>query len=97
MATRAARDQWLAARKTIKLTNDDIFENANKDKIYINEDLTKHVRNLLWTAKNELRPTYKYIWVQGGKVLIRKDDPADAKIKVIRSLNDIDSLLKNEK
>ncbi|XP_063384648.1 uncharacterized protein LOC134670766 [Cydia fagiglandana] len=97
MATRAARDLWLAARKTTKLCNDDVFENGNKDFIYINEDLTKYTRNLLWTAKNELKPTYKYVWVQDGKVLIRKDDPADAKIRVVRSLNDIDSLLTDEK
>ncbi|XP_063363641.1 uncharacterized protein LOC134652394 [Cydia amplana] len=97
MATRAARDQWLAARKTIKLCNNDVFENGNKDFIYINEDLTKYTRNLLWTAKNELKPTYKYVWVKEGKVLIRKDDPADAKIRVVRSLNDIDALLNDEK
>ncbi|KAI5647008.1 hypothetical protein NE865_01263 [Phthorimaea operculella] len=89
LATRAVRDQWLATRKTNQLTNDDVFSSGNKSRIYINEDLTKYTRNLLWTVKNELKTEYKYIWVQNGRVLIRKDDPNDNKIKVIRSLDDV--------
>lgn len=89
LATRTARNKWLATRKTHQLTNNDIFANGNKQRIYVNEDLTKYTRNLLWTAKNELKPTFKYIWVQNGRVLIKKDDPNDAKIRPIRTLSDI--------
>ncbi|KAF9423065.1 hypothetical protein HW555_001369 [Spodoptera exigua] len=96
MATRTARDKWLATRKTHKLTNSDILENGNKQRIYVNEDLTKHTRNLLWTAKSELKPTFKYIWVKNGKVLIKKDDPNDAKIKTIRTLSDINMYVVNK-
>lgn len=89
LGTRASRDKWIATRKSHQLSNDDIFGNGNRQRIYINEDLTKHMRNLLWTAKNELKPAFKYIWIQNGKVLIRKDDPNDSKIKSIRTLSDI--------
>ncbi|KAJ8720531.1 hypothetical protein PYW08_005996 [Mythimna loreyi] len=89
LSTRAARDQWLASRKTHQLTNDDVFANGNTHRIYVNEDLTKHMRNILWTAKNELKSTYKYIWIQNGRVLLRKDDPNDSKIRSIRTLSDI--------
>lgn len=93
LSSRAARDQWLLTRKTHQLTNDDIFANGNKQRIYINEDLTKYIRNILWTAKNELKPTYKYIWVQNGRVLIKKDDPNDTKIRSVRTLSDINMYL----
>lgn len=89
LATRAARNKWLSTRKTHQLTNDNILGNGNKQRIYINEDLTKYVRNLLWTAKNELKSTFKYIWIQNGRVLIKKDDPSDKRIRSIRTLNDI--------
>lgn len=95
MTTRNARDQWLATRKTVRLSNNDLFEHGNKDRIYINEDLTKNMRNLFWTAKIELKPLYKYIWTQAGKVLIKKDDPKDTKIRAIRTLSDIDKYANN--
>lgn len=96
LATRTARDKWLATRKTHQLTNNDIFANGNMQRIYVNEHLTKHMRNLLWTAKNELKPTYKYIWVQNGRVLIKKDDPNDTKIRSIRTLSDINIHVANK-
>lgn len=90
LTSRATRDQWLATRKSHQLTNDDVFANGNKQRIYVNEDLTKCMRNILWTAKNELKSTYRYIWIQNGRVLIKKDDPNDTKIRSIRTLSDID-------
>uniref|UniRef100_A0A2H1WRH6 SFRICE_041476 n=1 Tax=Spodoptera frugiperda TaxID=7108 RepID=A0A2H1WRH6_SPOFR len=96
LATRSERDKWLATRKSHQLTNDDIFANGNKQRIYINEDLTKYTRNLLWTAKNELKPKFKYIWVQNGRVLIKKDDPNDTKIRSIRTLSDINIYVENK-
>lgn len=89
LSTRDARNQWLATRKTHKLTNDDVFENGDNQRIYVNEDLTNYTRNLLWTAKNELKSLFRYIWVQNGRVLMRKDDPQETKIRVIRTLHDI--------
>ncbi|KAF9409718.1 hypothetical protein HW555_011008 [Spodoptera exigua] len=68
LPTRAARNQWLATRKTHQLINDDVFANGNTHRIYVNEDLTKHMRNILWTAKNELKSSFKYIWIGYKKV-----------------------------
>lgn len=49
------------------------------------------MRNILWTAKNELKAN-----IQNGKVLIRKDDPNDNKIKSIRTLSDISTYAVNK-
>lgn len=87
------RNEWLSKRKTI-ITNSEIFKNENKTKIYINEELSRYVKQLLWQAKTELKDTYKYIWPQNGKVLVRKDDQ-NKKIHEIVSESDIGNIKKS--
>lgn len=88
--TKERRNEWLSKRK-ISITNSEIFENDNKAKIYINEQLSRNVKQLLWQAKTELKDTYKYIWPQNGKVLVRKDDQ-NKKVREIVSESDIANL-----
>lgn len=83
LKTKAARNQWIAKRKN-RITNNDVYNNGNRKPIYINEVLTKSTRQLLWMTKKELNGIYKYIWVQDGKILVRKGD-TERKIFTVRS------------
>lgn len=90
LSSRAARQQWLSKRKT-KLTNADVYgKKGDTTPMYINEDLTKYMKQLLWRVKNKLKPEpFKYVWVQDGKILLKRDDPNNKKITAIRTAEDI--------
>lgn len=89
LRSKAAKKEWIQHRKTC-LTNDDILSNSNGKRFYINENLTKNMRQVLWNAKQMLKDKYKYIWVQDQKVLIKKDD--NSKIRAIRTTDDINRI-----
>ncbi|KAJ2941114.1 hypothetical protein O0L34_g10349 [Tuta absoluta] len=91
MQSRQARDKWIAKRKTT-ITNGQLYNNNSTKRIYINEDLPRYKRLLLWEAKNQLKPLFKYIWVQDYNILVKKDD-IEKKIYKIRSQDDIKLLL----
>ncbi|CAG4952438.1 unnamed protein product [Parnassius apollo] len=93
LRTKGARDKWIRSRKKL-LTNGEIYGTNNDNRIYINENLTRYKRNLLWVTKNQLRKTYKYIWVQDRKILIRKSDE-QKKIMSIKSERDIEKYIEN--
>ncbi|CAK1590036.1 unnamed protein product [Parnassius mnemosyne] len=93
LRTKEARDKWIEIRKK-RLTNGEIYGTNNDTRIYINENLTRYKRNLLWVTKNQLKKTYKYIWVQDGKILIRKSDE-QKKIMSIRSERDIEKYIES--
>lgn len=87
------RDTWLVQRKKlVGVTSNTITGGKNMDKIYINEDLTKTQRALLWNTKKQLHGIYKYIWVTNGKILVKKVE--GDKSVWIRSESDISDLLK---
>lgn len=57
-------------------------------RIYINEHLTKVRRHLLYKTKEVAREKhYKYVWINEGDILIRKDD--QSKVIRIRELGDV--------
>ncbi|CAH2084270.1 unnamed protein product [Euphydryas editha] len=93
LRTKSAREQWLKLRKQHNITNDDIYGNKNKHKIYINEDLSKYFRQLFWLAKKELKESYKYIWIQNSKILIKANE-SEKKIHNIKCEDDVRRLLK---
>lgn len=89
-----SRDAWLLERRKLAdVTSDKITGGTSKNKIYINEDLTKTTRTLLWNTKKELHNIYKYIWVSKGKILLKKND--GEKTIWVRSEQDISNLLKS--
>ncbi|KAJ2945839.1 hypothetical protein O0L34_g4742 [Tuta absoluta] len=90
LSSRADRDQWLTKKKT-RLTNADVYgDDSTNAPIFINEDLPKPMKQLLWSVKNELKPKpFKYVWVQDGKILLKREDPEDRKIWVIRTADDL--------
>lgn len=93
LASRAARDQWLAKKKT-RITNSEIFNNDNPQPIFINEDLSRHQRQLFWAARAELKPNFKFVWTNNGDILVRKNED-NRKVYVIRSAEDIEKLKKS--
>lgn len=96
LSSSTVRSEWLA-KKRERMYNKDVYSDGNNTPIYFNEDLTKHIRQLLWYTKTELREIYKYIWVQNGKILARKDDSEkNKKIYVIRKEEDVNSMKNRE-
>lgn len=91
LRTKTARDQWIKQKKSL-LTNDAIYKNGNQQRVFINEDLTKTKRQLFWSAKNQLKPMYKFIWIQNANILVKKSE-AEKKIYPIRCEGDIKSLI----
>lgn len=77
----------MATKKKNILTNDDIYKNGNNNRIYINENLTKEKKDLLYITKQKMKTKFKYIWVQNSKILIRSE--GDGKIIHIRNENDL--------
>lgn len=70
-----SREDWLANRRKLIELNSSIFTGGSTtNKIFINEDLTKATKTLLWNAKRQLKGVYKYIWVTNGKILAKKKD-----------------------
>ncbi|KAJ2950352.1 hypothetical protein O0L34_g8590 [Tuta absoluta] len=89
LRTKSARHSWMAARKYNKITNKKIYSNGNDERIFINEDLPKYKRQLLWTVRNKLKPKgFQYIWVQNGNILVKKNSE-ERKIYNIKSENDL--------
>lgn len=87
------RDAWLAQRRTrVLLCSNNITGGTSNSKIYINEDLNKFTRELLWKTKNMLRNVYKFIWVSKGRILVRNAGE-NVKAHWIRSEKDISELL----
>lgn len=73
MCNKEARTQWFKSRKQ-QLTNHSIYNNNDGTRIYINENLTRQMRQLFWTVKQKLRDDFKFIWIQDGKILIKKSE-----------------------
>ncbi|CAH2108186.1 unnamed protein product [Euphydryas editha] len=71
----ASRDRWLAQRRNLKNTTSNMITGvSDKSYIFINEDLTKSARSILWNTKKQLGQVFKYIWVSNGRILIKKAD-----------------------
>ncbi|KAH9645692.1 hypothetical protein HF086_003365 [Spodoptera exigua] len=70
-----SREEWLVNRRKLIELNSSVFTGGSAtNKVYINEDLTKATKTLLWNAKRQLKGIYKYIWVTNGKILAKKKD-----------------------
>ena len=89
------RDKWLAQRRKLSDSKSNCFTNGSAtNKIYINEDLTKSTRALLWSTKKQLNANFKYIWVSNGRILVKKCD--GEKAMWVRAESDLSDLIKNK-
>lgn len=91
LRSKEARDLWLKQRKT-RVTNGAVYGTDNGTRIFINEDLTRHMRQLLWSTKNQLHSLYKYIWIQNSKILVKKNE-TENKIHSVGCEDDIKKLI----
>lgn len=80
------RNMIIAGRKNKDLTQDKIIHNGEREKVYVNESLTKFNKGLLYETKKNATD-YKYIWTKEGRILAKKDD--GSKPIQIRNFQDI--------
>ncbi|KAJ2944055.1 hypothetical protein O0L34_g8389 [Tuta absoluta] len=96
LSSEAIQDKWLGHFKQLNTNTqikvEDIIPDApatDKDRnIVIREALTPYNKHLLWYTKQELKNTFKYIWIKKGVIRVRKDGEKD-KALIIRSTNDV--------
>lgn len=92
--TEQAQEFWLAASKSIKpkIMVAEICSNSPSTKpneaIFICEALTPYNKQLLYLAKQELKDTFRYIWVKKGILRVRKEGE-NQKTTTIRCVDDI--------
>ncbi|CAH2092677.1 unnamed protein product [Euphydryas editha] len=93
------RQRIISSARNTTLIGKDIIPNITgppaTEKIYIREALTPYLKNLLWQAKQELKSSYKYIWIREGRLFVRKNE--NTKVFKIRTQSDIQSLQSNAK
>lgn len=69
-ASQATKDAWLANKSKL---------NGNEPRVYIQENMTRHDRELLRSIKDAAKDKgYRYVWHVNGKILVRKTDGAKA-------------------
>lgn len=96
LRTEGIKQKWLDNRKKMHV-NTDIFPNSTcSTKVFINEDLTKFNRELLWQAKQRKKENLlKYVWVKNGRVLCKKDD--EDRTRVIHCSADLHAYINESK
>ncbi|CAK1579710.1 unnamed protein product [Parnassius mnemosyne] len=106
LKSQITQDKWLETYKQITkkipvpAAKGVITEQAKSDvettslgfkSIIIREALTAYNKHLLWNAKQELKSTFKYIWMKKGVLRVRKEGQNEKPI-IIHSINDIKQL-----
>jgi hypothetical protein len=97
LKTDKIQTSWIAATKTKigKINSSDIVPDlsvsTSNGTIFVCEALTSFNKQLLWHAKQELRNTYRYIWIKKGVLRVRKEG-VEEKPYIIRSGDDIKKL-----
>ncbi|CAN8019773.1 unnamed protein product [Ixodes persulcatus] len=65
---RAVRDLWITKRVVLR-----------QERIFINENLNKSLRQLFWSAKQCAKEKhYKYVWCTNGKIFVRHSEQKPA-------------------
>ena len=91
LVTFKSRDQKIKVMKEKKkLINADLTD-IKAERVYLNENLSKTSRNLLYLARRFQKENgWKYAWSSSGTILLRKDEKS--KVNVINSVEDIEKL-----
>ena len=88
---RNSRDKWLNEKKRI-VTNDNMYRNGNRQRIYINENMTPFMKTLFWKTKTWAKQNdYSYVWFKNGKILMRKNKEEE-EVKTIHEEEDLMNL-----
>ena len=91
LVTFKSREQKVKIMKEKKKLYDADLSDIKAERVYINENLTKSSRNLLYLARRfKEEKGWKYAWSSSGTILLRKDEKS--KVNVINSVEDIEKL-----
>ncbi|KAI5639189.1 hypothetical protein NE865_08254 [Phthorimaea operculella] len=75
LKSKNARNKWLLAKKGQRITNNKVYGNGSDKNIYINEDIPKYKKQLLWMVRNKLKPMgFQFIWIQNSNILAKKNN-----------------------
>jgi len=91
LATLDMRKNLIRNGKSLKLTADILINSWPKEKIFINERITKSKRALFAQTRSAAKEKlYKFVWLSNADILVRKNE--DSKIIKIKSPQDIEKL-----
>ena len=92
--SRSVRNEIYNNRKFAKTLSQSNFPIEGMQKLYVNENLTRARKYLLWRTKQMARQkNFTYIWSKNGRILVRKDDSDLTNIIEITCENDFCSKL----
>ncbi|KAI5630851.1 hypothetical protein NE865_16438 [Phthorimaea operculella] len=78
MQDKESKSMWLSAARNKKIMLKDVIptidETIANNTLYVREALTGHLKTLLWKAKQELKPLFKFVWCRDGVVKARKEE-----------------------
>lgn len=100
LITEEKQTSWLTATKTrkSKITISKILPSPPTSKaneyISVCEALTPYNKHLLWSAKQALKETHRYIWIKKGVLRVRKEGE-NQKPCIIRSVEDVEKIKTN--
>lgn len=87
---RESRDRWLKEKRRI-VTNDNMYRNGNRQRIFINENMTPFTKTLFWKTKMWAKEKkYAFVWFRNGKIMMRKNKD-DKEVKIIHEEEDLNS------
>lgn len=88
-SSRKTRDSLLGNRYRKIITNKTVIgPTSTMDRIYVNESLSPHYKNLLWLAKTTAREKgFAYCWFRRDRIMVKKAD--GAQVIVIENEEDI--------
>ena len=86
-----SREQKIKIMKEKKKLNNADLTDIKAERVYLNENLSKVSRNLLFLARRFKKENgWKYAWSSSSTILLRKDEKS--KVNVINSVEDIEKL-----
>lgn len=86
--SREDKENFMKAKKEIKLTLSNTRLGTNDNEIYVNHDLTKRNQYIFMMARRFKKDNnYKFVWYSNGNIFIRKDE--SSKVNKITRVEDL--------
>lgn len=86
--SRDYRDKWLKEKKRV-VTNDSMYRNGNRKRIYLNENMTPYMKSLFWKTRMQAKEkNHDYVWFRNGKIMVRKNKD-DNNVILIKEESDL--------
>uniref|UniRef100_A0A8D8YY01 FP protein C-terminal domain-containing protein n=1 Tax=Cacopsylla melanoneura TaxID=428564 RepID=A0A8D8YY01_9HEMI len=90
--TRQTRDNFIDKVRKNKITTKDVKRSGEEKFVYVNEHLTKLKKDIMYEARRLKQDKgYKFLWVRGGKVLMRKNETS--RVFELRSFDDLSKIV----